>query len=66
MVHLHHTVHMTHHAPKYLTVSQVAELEGVSRWTVVRRIESYRGKVKTDAQYLIPRTSVRPAKRTAA
>lgn len=58
---MHHTVHMPTHPPKYLTVSELAEIEKVSRWTIVRRIKDghYRNVVETPSQYLIPTSSVK-------
>ena len=45
---------------EYLTVAQVAELEGVTVWAIHRRIKKdrYPGTIRTPAQWLIPATAV--------
>lgn len=45
----------------FLTVKQVADLEGVSRWTIWRRVrdDEYAGVIELPNGYLIPRKSVK-------
>lgn len=46
--------------PEYLTVRQVADLEGVTVWAIHRRIKKgrYPGSIRTASQHLIPAEAV--------